>query len=105
MDPVTGEPGRHTNELVLFDLNIEELNPFPSGGDTVLNAFLEGQAVTIPGITNIAGTVAGVYVVEPLAIGRFGSFTMPPRVTSPTATLTRRLIPMLMLQQTPQPIG
>jgi hypothetical protein len=105
MDPLTGEPARNPNEVVCFEMNVEELNPFPSGGDTALNVLLEGQAVAIPGITNIAGTATGVYLAEPLAIGRFGSFTMPPRVTSPTATLTRRLIPMLMQQQTPQPVG
>jgi hypothetical protein len=105
MDPFTGEPAAHPNELVFFDRNIEELNPFPNGGDTGLNPALEAQAVAIPGITNIAGAAGGVHLPEPLAIGRFGSFAMPPRATSTTATLTRRLIPMIMRQQTPQTIS
>jgi hypothetical protein len=102
MDSLTGEPAVHPNELVFFDRNIEEINPFPSGGNTALNPALESQAVSIPGITNIAGTAGGVHLTEPLAVGQFGSFTMPPRVTSPTATLMRRLIPAIMLQQTPR---
>jgi hypothetical protein len=98
MDPATGEPFKHPDEQVLFTLNIEEVNPFPGGGAEELNSALVGLAVSIPGITNIAGTAAGVYLAEPISPGQFGSFTLPPRVASPTATLPTRLWPMMSRQ-------
>lgn len=74
---------------VNLDDNRLIVNPFPSATGE-LNGDLVGEAVSIPGISNIAGSRGNVHLTEPLDIGVFGGFAPPPPSVSTTATLPAR---------------
>ena len=52
-------------------------------------------------VTGTAGFI-GSHLTGSLPLGTFGSFTLPARQTSTTATLPARLVPVIRAKQQPQ---